>query len=390
MCNLKNKSMQKSRIRIRALRGILIRKMLIFMKLFCLFQFVFFISVQANVYSQQAVVNVEMENVSLKAIFTELSMQAGCDFLYNNQMIQQKGLVSLKVQNKPLDQVLKEWLPSLGLTFSYDDNVVIIRAVKEEKKKVYTIEGKVVDENNVPMPGVTVLLDSTSFGTSTDTAGRFVLPLPREKGSLVFSFVGFKTKKVAYTAGKLVVVKMEEDISGLDEVQVVAYGSQKKRTVISQTTNRIKSAESIYAKLLKKGLEPDFETARKNLKDLIGIRVVCPFEDELYQVAESLEMQKDIEIVRIKDYIKNPKKNGYKSLHLIVKVPIYSAEGEQKELVEIQLRTIAMDYWSVLEYELYYKKRDNAEIEAELKKYAEEIANLDHRMLELRNKIEKI
>ena len=144
---------------------------------------------------------------------------------------------------------------------------------------------------------------------------------------------------------------------------------QKKRTVISQITNRIKSAESIYAKLLKKGLEPDFETARKNLKDL---------------------MQKDIEIVRIKDYIKNPKKNGYKSLHLIVKVPIYSAEGEQKELVEIQLRTIAMDYWSVLEYELYYKKRDNAEIEAELKKYAEEIANLDHRMLELRNKIEKI
>lgn len=166
--------------------------------------------------------------------------------------------------------------------------------------------------------------------------------------------------------------------------------SQKKRTVISQTTSRIKSAESIYAKLLKKGLEPDFDTARKNLKDLIGIRVVCPFEDELYQVAEFLEMQKDIEIVRIKDYIKNPKKNGYKSLHLIVKVPIYSTEGEQKELVEIQLRTIAMDYWSVLEYELYYKKRDNAEVEAELKKYAEEIANLDYRMLKLRNKIEKI
>lgn len=165
---------------------------------------------------------------------------------------------------------------------------------------------------------------------------------------------------------------------------------QKNRTVISQITSRIKSAESIYAKLLKKGLEPDFETARKNLRDLIGIRVVCPFEDELYQVAEFLEMQKDIEIIRIKDYIKNPKKNGYKSLHLIVKVPIYSAEGEQKELVEIQLRTIAMDYWSVLEYELYYKKRDNAEVEAELKEYAEEIANLDYRMLKLRNKIEKI
>ena len=75
---------------------------------------------------------------------------------------------------------------------------------------------------------------------------------------------------------------------------------------------------------------------------------------------------------------------------MIVEVPIYSSKGPLKEKVEIQLRTVAMDYWSVLEYELYYKKRDNAEIEAELKKYAEEIANLDHRMLELRNKIEKI
>ena len=165
---------------------------------------------------------------------------------------------------------------------------------------------------------------------------------------------------------------------------------QKKRTVISQTTSRIKSAESIYVKLIKKELTPDFETARKNLKDLIGIRVVCPFEDELYQVAELLEMQKDIRVIQIKDYIKNPKKNGYKSLHMIVEVPIYSAEGEQKERVEIQLRTMAMDYWSVLEYELYYKKRDDAEIEAELKKYAEEIAKLDSRMLKLRNKIEKM
>ena len=179
---------------------------------------------------------------------------------------------------------------------------------------------------------------------------------------------------------------VEAKVKIIDEQLSMRYG----REIVKGFSGRVKAPESIYAKLLKKGLEPDFETARKNLKDLIGIRVVCPFEDELYQVAEFLEMQKDIEIIRIKDYIRNPKKNGYKSLHLIVKVPIYSAEGEQKELVEIQLRTIAMDYWSVLEYELYYKKRDNAEIESELKKYAEEIANLDHRMLELRNKIEKI
>ena len=165
---------------------------------------------------------------------------------------------------------------------------------------------------------------------------------------------------------------------------------QKNRSVISQITSRIKSAESIYIKLLRKKLEPDFDTAKKNLKDLIGIRVVCPFEDEIYEVVELLKLQKDIEILKIKDYIKNPKKNGYRSLHLIVQVPIYSSDGPQKELVEIQLRTLAMDYWSVLEYQLYYKKSENEEVAAELKEYAEEIARLDGKMLKLRNKIEKI
>ena len=165
---------------------------------------------------------------------------------------------------------------------------------------------------------------------------------------------------------------------------------QKNRSVISQITSRIKSAESIYTKLLRKKMEPDFDTAKKNLKDLIGIRVVCPFEDEIYEVVELLKLQKDIEILKIKDYIKDPKKNGYRSLHLIVQIPIYSADGPQKELVEIQLRTLAMDYWSVLEYQLYYKKSENEKVAAELKEYAEEIARLDGKMLKLRNKIEKI
>mgnify|MGYP003245867495 CR=1 FL=1 len=166
---------------------------------------------------------------------------------------------------------------------------------------------------------------------------------------------------------------------------------QKKRTVISQITNRIKSAESIYAKLLKKGLEPDFETARKNLKDLIGIRVVCPFEDELYQVAESLEMQKDIENVRIKDYIKNPKKNGYKSLHLIVKTPIFLKEGKKMITVEVQLRTIAMDFWASLEHKMRYKKNIPENhvkyLQDELYDCARQSAELDNRMQNIRNLI---
>ncbi len=88
----------------------------------------------------------------------------------------------------------------------------------------------------------------------------------------------------------------------------------------------MKTAESIYTKLIRKGLEPDFDTARAELKDLIGIRVVCPFEDEVYEVADRLKAQGDVQIIREKDYIKNPKKNGYKSLHMIVEVPIYSSK----------------------------------------------------------------
>ena len=163
-----------------------------------------------------------------------------------------------------------------------------------------------------------------------------------------------------------------------------------QRNPIESIKTRIKTPASILEKLNRRNLPICTDSLENGLTDIAGVRVICPFPDDIYNVAELLTNQDDVITVARKDYIKNPKKNGYKSLHLIVKVPIYSAESEQKELVEIQLRTIAMDYWSVLEYELYYKKRDNAEIEAELKKYAEEIANLDHRMLELRNKIEKI
>ena len=167
--------------------------------------------------------------------------------------------------------------------------------------------------------------------------------------------------------------------------------SRKKRhVVINQISSRVKTAESIYTKLIRKGLEPDFDTARAELKDLIGIRVVCPFEDEVYEVADRLKAQGDVQIIREKDYIKNPKKNGYKSLHMIVEVPIYSSKGPLKEKVEIQLRTVAMDYWSVLEYQIFYKKTENEEVAKELKTYADEISELDAKMLKLRDKIEKM
>ena len=153
---------------------------------------------------------------------------------------------------------------------------------------------------------------------------------------------------------------------------------------------RCRAAIDLHTAKLRKGLEPDFDTARAELKDLIGIRVVCPFEDEVYEVADRLKAQGDVQIIREKDYIKNPKKNGYKSLHMIVEVPIYSSKGPLKEKVEIQLRTVAMDYWSVLEYQIFYKKTENEEVAKELKTYADEISELDAKMLKLRDKIEKM
>ncbi len=167
---------------------------------------------------------------------------------------------------------------------------------------------------------------------------------------------------------------------------------QKDRTVINQVSSRLKSAESVYKKLKRRGLTPDFETAKAQLHDLIGIRVVCPFEDELYEVARRLKAQGDISVIEEKDYIKKPEKSGYRSLHLILEIPVYFSKGFQKERVEIQLRTMAMDYWSVLEYQLFYKKRvaHHTEIAAELKQYADEIASLDAHMLQLRDKIEEI
>lgn len=166
---------------------------------------------------------------------------------------------------------------------------------------------------------------------------------------------------------------------------------EKGRTVVNQLSSRIKTPESIYNKLVRKNLPTDFESAKKNLNDLIGVRVVCPFEDEVYEVANRLKAQGDIEVIKEKDYMKHPKKNGYKSLHLIIDIPIYFGKSYQKERVEIQFRTTAMDYWSILDYQLFYKRDvdDCEKIAEELAKAAEDIAKLDARMLKLRNKIEK-
>lgn len=153
---------------------------------------------------------------------------------------------------------------------------------------------------------------------------------------------------------------------------------------------RIKSVPSIIEKLNRKGLELSAESIEKNLNDVAGIRVICSFPEDIYILAEELCTQDDIRLIARKDYIKNPKPNGYRSLHLIVEIPIFLMPEKKFMRVEVQFRTIAMDFWASLEHKLKYKKdikHDVEKISEELRECAEEISRLDMKMQNIHRKI---
>ncbi|MDD6136922.1 MAG: GTP pyrophosphokinase family protein [Lachnospiraceae bacterium] len=154
---------------------------------------------------------------------------------------------------------------------------------------------------------------------------------------------------------------------------------------------RVKQPISIIRKLQKKGLDITIENIENNLTDIAGVRVICSFPEDIYTLSDLLSKQDDIKVVTVKDYIRNPKKNGYRSLHLIVSVPIYLSDETKQMNVEVQFRTIAMDFWASLDHKLKYKK-DNLKhpeiIEQELKKCADTISALDYKMQEIRNMLE--
>ncbi len=162
------------------------------------------------------------------------------------------------------------------------------------------------------------------------------------------------------------------------------------RNPFESIKTRLKSPISIIEKLERKGLEISVDTIEKHISDIAGIRVICSFPDDIYELAELLIHQDDITLIRKKDYIENPKENGYRSLHLILEVPIFLSEGKKYRRVEVQFRTIAMDFWASLDHKLRYKKdlENPNEIASELKDCAESIAMLDQKMQQIRNKIE--
>jgi len=164
------------------------------------------------------------------------------------------------------------------------------------------------------------------------------------------------------------------------------YSLEYDRNPISSIKTRLKSLSSIQAKLEKKGRPMTPEAMEKELNDIAGVRVVCSFPEDVYELAKSFLNQDDIQLIRQKDYIQTPKANGYRSLHLIVEVPIFLAQEKRMMKVEIQLRTIAMDFWASLEHQLRYKKtaQFTEAMAAELSECARISAALDLRMDALR------
>ena len=154
---------------------------------------------------------------------------------------------------------------------------------------------------------------------------------------------------------------------------------------IDSIKSRIKSPMSIIEKMYRKGFPISLDSMRANLNDVAGIRVICPFIEDIYTVAQMLTRQDDLVVIKEKDYIKNPKPNGYRSLHLIVETPIFLHDQKRLMKVEVQFRTISMDWWASLEHKIRYKKNlpEMEYVERELYECAEISAQLDARMEKL-------
>lgn len=161
---------------------------------------------------------------------------------------------------------------------------------------------------------------------------------------------------------------------------------------IEHTNSRLKSPESILKKLNRKGKSISVDSIRENVKDIAGMRITCSFISDIYRVFDMLEKQSDIRILKVKDYIKNPKSNGYKSLHVLLETPVFMSDGKEIVTVEVQIRTIAMDFWASLEHKIFYKYDQFVpeQLLMELKEAADSAYALDEKMERLHNEVKVI
>lgn len=206
-----------------------------------------------------------------------------------------------------------------------------------------------------------------------------------------------------------VYIDRNDDIDSWKEVQLIYNSALKQISTkleilndefqhvhrynpIEHIKSRIKTPESIVKKLKKHGYESTIDNMVQYVNDIAGIRVICSFTSDIYQIAEMISNQSDIKVISVKDYIVNPKASGYKSYHMLVTVPVYLSDRIADTKVEIQIRTVAMDFWASLEHKIHYKFEGNApeHIKEQLVECAQMVSALDARMLSLNEEIQHI
>ena len=221
---------------------------------------------------------------------------------------------------------------------------------------------------------------------SNDEVDRSIVQVPEivqvPKGMLAFA-KQFQEVMMMYTCA-IREVKTKFEVLN-DELSV-----RNKRNPIEMIKSRVKKPMSIVEKLSKRGQPITLESMISNLDDVAGVRVICSFLDDIYEVSDMIAKQDDIKIISIKDYIKNPKENGYRSYHMIIEVPVFFSDRKQPMKVEVQIRTIAMDFWASLEHQLRYKAAGEIPqfIAQELKECAANITNSDMKMQKIHSFLE--
>lgn len=232
-----------------------------------------------------------------------------------------------------------------------------MKNLKDEKGNIDEIEEVMVEETDLPSITSTQLQSNEDF---------YKLAFQFQEIMMVYE------SAIKQLETKLEILNKEYKVTG-------------RRNPIETVKSRIKSPDSIAKKLEKKGLPVNFKAMTENLQDIAGVRVICPYISDIYTVRDMLLKQPDIKLYEEKDYIEAPKESGYRSLHIVVEIPVYLSQTEHQVKVEIQLRTIAMDFWASLEHELRYKTSTKipVSIRRELQRCAETIAMTDREMEEI-------
>ena len=220
-----------------------------------------------------------------------------------------------------------------------------------------------------------------------------LLPIVKESGALIHDhskkiigmIIRYKELMMMYNCAL-------KEIQTRFEILNAEISIQNRRNPIKFITPRLKSSASIIEKMERQGIPMSIENIENDIDDVAGIRVICSYIDDIYALSKALLSQRDIEVVSTKDYIINPKANGYRSLHMIIKVPIHFENGIKDVKVEVQIRTIAMDFWATLEHELIYKNHleDEDDIRNELNECAAIMSGADRKMQDLRKRAEEL